>query len=528
MTDITKSVEKDIIGSFPYKFRCRWYGKYDEEFNGIAPTGIDKDESDLTTYDGLSYTKTYMNNINVTRVGALTLSGYIVSGFSAAKYMRLPDAFLPEDNSWSVILKVRTGSSVSTQQYLFGSSTGFFDTIGGELTSGGKFGVGFTSNGSSWDIGWITGTTSATKNTWYWLKLSFTGTEYKFELSTDGETYNLEGSITSSTAIYQNSSTSIIHLGTQGNKSKYWGGQIDLENCEIKIDNSYAWLGLKTACIKLDFSNTVLPWKWDYQKLLKNRVFAVGAYGEDVVYYGDTLNGTITGSVEIDNNKLISGFSSSNYLTAGNNAFATANSWAYVSKFKATTINKYQFFFHRPVAFGLDNSNRMHVWNLPMGDIYSDFTFSADTWYWVKFEFTGEEYNGYYKTTEDGEWIRIINVASTSKVTSSTTPTYIGLNPNNTSEAFAGFIDLKEAHIVINGNEAWRAFPKNYLAGCVNGDEDSGGKYYCYAIDGDERIELRKKTDSVIVAYNTNPRYLGEVSVYDSGWRPVPIPDIPV
>ena len=192
----------------------------------------------------------YSNQINGTITGTLTTSvDRAMSGFSGSNYLKLPNAFMPASNTWEIVWKVKTGSSVTTQQFLFGSSTGFFNTVGGELMASGKFGVGISTNGTSWDVGWMGGATVVTANTWYWLKISFNGTEYKLELSTDGETFNLEKSITSSTTIYQNASTSIMHLGTMGNKTTYWGGSLDLGESYIKIGDSIWWRGMNKETV---------------------------------------------------------------------------------------------------------------------------------------------------------------------------------------------------------------------------------------------------------------------------------------
>ena len=317
-------IEKTVKKSLPYKFRCRVYGKYDEEFSGVSPNDIDKNYTDLTDYDGLDYTAEMKRTVNVTQYNIPTISDTgVASGFSNKNFLTIPTAFLPESSAWEIIWRVKTGSSVTTQQYLFGSSTGFYNTVGGEMNSSGKFGVGFSSNGSSWDIGWLVGTTILTINTWYWLKISFTGTEYKVELSTDGETYTLENSITSSTPIYQNASTSIIYLGTMGDKSKVWGGSIDLSECSIKTGSQYfpdawntAWTGATDQFGVWDFSPAILPWKWGYENELQVSKYCLDTSNQTKTYYGNQINGTVTGTLTTNASRMMSGFSSSNYLTA--------------------------------------------------------------------------------------------------------------------------------------------------------------------------------------------------------------------
>ena len=156
------------------------------------------------------------------------------------------------------------------------------------------------------------------------------------------------------------------------------------------------------------------------------------------------VNATQYGNPTISDDGIASGFATTRYLTITSPDLTTVSKWRVYSKIYITTLDKYQFWFQSPIAIGLDKTNHMHVWRLPSGDVASDFTFSANTWYWVLFEFTGSAYKGYYKTAETDEWIEIINVPSTDKITYTDTETYIGLNPNNTSEYFYGSIDLSE------------------------------------------------------------------------------------
>ena len=103
-----------------------------------------------------------------------------------------------------------------------------------------KIGAGISSNGSSWDIGWISGTTALSGNSWYYIKLSFNGSQYLLELSTDGTNYITEGSLTSSVSIFQNENT--VQLGdTATHSGDYWAGQIDLSGSYIKINNVVWW-----------------------------------------------------------------------------------------------------------------------------------------------------------------------------------------------------------------------------------------------------------------------------------------------
>lgn len=524
MTEITSTVEKEIIGGMPYAFRCRWYGYYDAEFNGISPVGLSKSTSDLTAYNGLSYSKEYFIRPNVTRYGNPTITNdCIVSGFSSSKYLTIGSYDLTS-SPWQIIFCVKTGSSVSTQQYLFGSSTAYFNTVGGELMSSGAIGVGISSNGSSWDIGWMNGTTTLSTNTWYWIRISFTGSEYKLELSSNhGNTWNLENSITSSTPIYSGSTTANIHLGTMGDKTKVWGGSIDLTQCKILTASQYfpdvwtvAWEGGVLEGTILDFSNTKLPWKWGYEEELTTSRYAVGLQNQNYSFLSNILNGTPAGTLTISPNRKLGGFSSSNYLTALAQWNPEGNPWKIHLKITTNaSTNADKYIIGQPSTnyttpqlalngskLKLWLSSNKSSWNITSGSSCS-IDLNTNSVYEVDLEFTGTAYT----VSVDG--VVGLTITTSTADYSGTYPLILGFDKGNT--AFNGLIDLAESYIQINGVEVWRGFSKTILSGCINGDMDSNGEYYCYAINGDDHIELQKKTGGMIIAHNTTPRYLDEV-----------------
>lgn len=164
----------------------------------------------------------------------------VASGFSGSSYIQIPNAFKPANESWEFVFKVTTPSSW-TQQRFFGSVGSYYKTIGGEFKAEGNFGVGITSNGSSWDVCWMWTTSILQVNTTYWIKVSFTGTQYKLELSTDGVEYTLEASKDSTALLYQKDD-SIINIGYMGTETaKYFQGSIDLNESYLKVGSRYVW-----------------------------------------------------------------------------------------------------------------------------------------------------------------------------------------------------------------------------------------------------------------------------------------------
>lgn len=196
--------------------------------------------------DGTKYNlsdTTYVLDLirNYTVNGTPTINEGIVSGFSSSNYLTLNEPFKPE-GAWEIVLKLKR--SENGQQFLLGSIGSWYKTFGGELRANNTLGFGLTSNGYSWDIAWFGGNVVLEENVWYWVKLSFTGSEYKYELSTNGSDYELVDSVTSSTPIYRGDD-SIMNIGIQGDRYKYWHGSIDLNESYVEYNGNKTYLSEK-------------------------------------------------------------------------------------------------------------------------------------------------------------------------------------------------------------------------------------------------------------------------------------------
>lgn len=227
----------------------------------------------------------------------------------------------------------------------------------------------------------------------------------------------------------------------------------------------------------------------------------------------DRMTGTVTN------------FSASNYLTIGNIDLTTADSWEAVSCFSITSAGKYQFWYYNPLAIGLDSSNHLHIWGLPDGDTYSNVTFGTNTTYWVKVEFTGTQYKAYRKTLKDGEWEQIISINSSNKVTATTTPTYIGLNPNNTAEYFYGYIDLSECYIKVDDVVVWSpsGLPSSFIVGSLTENDKklsgfSESNYvdtnYKYSVTSFDRVDIQVHFKTPATAFSSYENLI----MLTSGW----------
>lgn len=270
-----------------------------------------------------------------------------------------------------------------------------------------------------------------------------------------------------------------------------------ITNAQNKIANAYTALSNKGATLPVTQNLSNMP---SCINSIKSAEFY--NFVEHGFPYVDRATGIITN------------FSSYNYLTIGDIDLTTANSWEMVACFSANTINQYQFWYQNPIAIGLDNSNHLHIWSLPDGDIYSDVTFEVNVTYWVKVEFTGTQYNAYRKTSKDGAWQQIISTNSSNKVIITSTPTYIGLNPNNTNEYFSGYIDLSECYIKVDNVVVWSpsGLPSSYIVGSLTESDGklsgfSGSDYvdtnYVYSALSADKVDIQVHFKTPATAFSS-------------------------
>lgn len=190
---------------------------------------------------------------NATVVGSPTITGQgVVSGFSTSNYLSLPETFAPvSGNVWEIGFKVTTGSNVTTQQTVLGCTPpncgGMWLGLGRSSTAKFDFSAGSgTSSSSDWNIAsHVAGSTTITTNTTYYIKIVFTGSEYKVLISTNNIDWITDISATSS--VVPSAYTNRIGIVLSGVSSYVhpWLGSIDLSESYIKINGKYWWKGTK-------------------------------------------------------------------------------------------------------------------------------------------------------------------------------------------------------------------------------------------------------------------------------------------
>lgn len=239
----------------------------DTVYAGLATMPVPVDEELSTSSTNPVQNKVIaqkINEIELYKTPNLTITGNVdinqgqASGFAHNKYMQFPFALdLTEATSISIVMDVTTGNDVTTQQNILNSYYGLALAV-----ISGHFVLAISSNGSSWDIAnAVTGTFDVEAETTYFLRLSWTGTDYVLEVSTDGgDTWTTDITVTSSTIphetqVYIGASNNLYGSGT----AYPFDGSVNLNKWEITYNGQLFWQGMDDAGLatraNVDLSN---------------------------------------------------------------------------------------------------------------------------------------------------------------------------------------------------------------------------------------------------------------------------------
>lgn len=396
---------------------------------------------DITTPDNIvihkqkyilgEYNKEYLliddstEDDNFTRIGNININhNGIISNCTTSNYLKLTNNFNPGNSSWEVYAKVTTGSSVTSEQDIFGVTIDqqlFRVGLAGTVTD--RFQI-LVANNSTWiNTSSHYGTYAVLANTTYWIKAGFDGIDtYYLDYSLDGETYIRDVSYTSTLKINAGANVyNTISSGLSG-IDVAWKGLIDLSEMYIKIDNEIWWQPI-------------------YNKFY-SQYQVIG-----------TLNVT---------NGIANYFSSDNYIRILN--FQPGSSkWEITTKVIVTSNSTTQCIFgcyenryycpYLRIYNGkltLYLSSNGSSWNIA-SNVTSSYTFTPNTWHTVTLSWTGSQ----YKVIVDGT--THITVNSTTAIIRNSYPLCIGKYISSTYLS-TGTVDLNNTYININNNKIWKAY----------------------------------------------------------------------
>lgn len=175
-------------------------------------------------------------------VGNVTIADRTIKNFSDNSYVYINSIkTLHTASTWDLIVKVRTGSDVSSQQYVIaGSGTTARDFV--IFLQNNKLTWQMSSNGTSYDI--VNKNSSLTVSPYivYYFRIQFTGSAYALSYSTNGgRTFTQVDRIESTAKVVANTTHTIG--GISGSTGWYWRGNIYVDDniTWCKVDGQIVW-----------------------------------------------------------------------------------------------------------------------------------------------------------------------------------------------------------------------------------------------------------------------------------------------
>ncbi len=435
---------------------------------------------------------------NFTVIGSPTISqNGILSDITTSNYLRLPNNFNSGNNSWEMLFKIKTSSDITTEQSWIGSSNKTNFTYPLWRLRNEYICLYLSSDGSNWDISSKAQTFQVSANTWYWVKLKFTGSSYESYYSTNGIDYILAYSVSSTSIIYQNQLWNIGCNNWSEGEYLQWLGIIDLSESYIKINNEFWWVPYtyreEEVIIQipgiLDSSITTDNWQQNQEyKLyqLKNQnntdslqltensitdttqkykqyINQLTIPARDYKWYYHSIgtgvydNYNVIGSPIVNTTTgIVSGFGTSNYLTT--DGLTLNNSVEFVFKFTTgTDITSFQnIFASYPLTEMYIENGDLKIWSettsnaISCGSVLENFTYYGK----VVIE------NGVAILSYSTDGVTYTGDVSISDTENASNYTNIGFGVSGILERyFRGSIDLSESYIKINGNLWWSPMP---------------------------------------------------------------------
>ena len=544
-----------------------------------------------------------VKSFNGTVVGnpTLDLDTGIVSGFGSNAYLTIPNSLGAIGNIFYYHFK--TGSTPSSTVRLY-TLEGFDAVL---LDSSNKFLMYSWSAKTFYNF-----PVTATENTEYWVRIKTEAGQRVYGASSDGgETYMDLLTVADTTYGPQPSET--FYLGRYSG-GEYWNGSLYLNDCYVTDSNGVEiWRGIKTSTYygstfkvhqtlpymfgargvgyydsvvskvptanedilltmktydgltetytegigtagKVDFTGTILPWKWDYNSGLDVSKYCLMPSGLtydniDIGYKEPNLLYTDTATVSSDN--VISNITRGLY-TSQRFTFEKEKSFEIFCKVKTgSSVSNI-----REICVAIEPTPHIFMriggskWNPVLfvnGSVVqgSVGSVATNTVYYVRLKYfpttqvidgvTYSAHQAYFETsTDNATWTRqhtfdlsTYFIGSTSTATSYTSILDFGAQ-NVNQELWNGEIYAADCYVKIDGVEVWNGLKPKYvsLPGCTYNftDDGSAATLNAFAVQGDKNIVLTPD-----VEYYGN-RYLGTVEIpqhdvyqYNNGtWQNAP------
>ena len=174
---------------------------------------------------------------NFTKVGDVVIEDKVASGFSGSSYLTTNNTITLGSN-FEIKFVFTTGSDITTEQNIFQGRINPYIAIGICYPPTETRRLGYSiGTGSSWISATNYGTNVLKLNTKYYVRLLFTGSEYKAYISENGGNEQLDWSLTSTQII----PAFIGCIGVNRVIENPFKGSIDLSESYIKVNNEMHW-----------------------------------------------------------------------------------------------------------------------------------------------------------------------------------------------------------------------------------------------------------------------------------------------
>lgn len=180
---------------------------------------------------------------NVTIIGTPTINNGQISDFSATSYLKFPFLVDFRSQPFEINMAFTTGANVVNQENIFDSDYGLAFAIRNS-----RFVIAISTNGTSWDLGEGVGTLTVQPNTTYYIKIAWNGSQYILYYSFDGVSYIPDITKAGTAQPYPKQ----IYIGVGENFASvvnHFGGTINLNNANLKVNGEVFWSGMDDAGI---------------------------------------------------------------------------------------------------------------------------------------------------------------------------------------------------------------------------------------------------------------------------------------
>jgi hypothetical protein len=430
---------------------------------------------------------TYPNAYSV--VGNLHKMDNAFNNFSASNYIKVNYQFKPESNPWEMNFKIKTGATVSsTNQYIYQSCSG--------TGSAGRWGIivyytdvwklGISADNSSWLVSGV-GEYAIQPNTTYWIKVVFDGTKYELFYSLDGEEYILDISHESTTPIYESLPNTYMGIYSTSSFQNPNLGCIYIDDCYIKINDEITW---DTGVTSTSFEEMFGCLDNTYDTNEEKTYVAYGNSNDVILKENDEdtegyiwcneltvpqhqivetyfKNFVKIGSPVLNQDKIMSGFSSTNYILTpflfGENPYEFISKGLITSQADGNMLLVDDLTVDKLPEFYLQKaSKKLHVYG--SSSYAGTNVIPVNVWYWFRLLWDGTNLSWYTKPFADGETVEtmrsseewILENSITSNAFNTPSVFRLGGPTGTTTYYWHGSIDLLNTAYFENGKLFWK------------------------------------------------------------------------